>query len=45
MPLVLSVYVGFFSVMNDPNGISSGFSMIPYIAIVMLMRILFGVPL
>jgi ABC-2 type transport system permease protein len=47
MPLVLSVYVGFFSVMNDPNGtLAIVFSMIPLTSpIVMLMRIPFGVPL
>jgi ABC-2 type transport system permease protein len=47
MPLVLSVYVGFFSVMNDPNGtLAVVFSMIPLTSpIVMLMRIPFGVPL
>jgi ABC-2 type transport system permease protein len=47
MPLVLSVYVGFFSVINDPNGtLAVVFSMIPLTSpIVMLMRIPFGVPL
>jgi len=47
MPLMLSVYVGFFSVMNDPHGtIAVVFSMIPLTSpIVMLMRIPFGVPL
>lgn len=47
MPLVLSVYIGFFSVVNDPNGsIAVWFSMIPLTSpIVMLMRIPFGVPL
>ena len=47
MPLMLSVYVGFFSVMNDPNGtLAVVFSMIPLTSpIVMLMRIPFGVPL
>ncbi|MCG9793209.1 ABC transporter permease [Flavobacterium algicola] len=47
MPLVLSVYIGFFSVVNDPNGtIAVVFSMIPLTSpIVMLMRIPFGVPL
>ncbi|HEY4616761.1 MAG TPA: ABC transporter permease, partial [Flavobacterium sp.] len=46
MPLMLSVYVGFFSVMNDPHGtIAVVFSMIPLTSpIVMLMRIPFGVP-
>jgi ABC-2 type transport system permease protein len=43
MPLVLSVYVGFFSVMNDPHGtLAVVFSMIPLTSpIVMLMRIPF----
>lgn len=47
MPLMLSVYVGFFSVVNDPHGtIAVVFSMIPLTSpIVMLMRIPFGVPL
>ncbi|TDE06112.1 ABC transporter permease [Flavobacterium hiemivividum] len=47
MPLMLSVYVGFFSVMNDPHGtLAVVFSMIPLTSpIVMLMRIPFGVPL
>jgi ABC-2 type transport system permease protein len=47
MPLMLSVYVGFFSVVNDPNStIAVTFSMIPLTSpIVMLMRIPFGVPL
>jgi ABC-2 type transport system permease protein len=47
MPLILSVYVGFFSVVNDPHGtIPVVFSMIPLTSpIVMLMRIPFGVPL
>ena len=47
MPLMLSVYVGFFTVINDPHGtIAVVFSMIPLTSpIVMLMRIPFGVPL
>lgn len=47
MPLMLSVYIGFFSVVNDPHGtIAVIFSMIPLTSpIVMLMRIPFGVPL
>lgn len=47
MPLMLSVYVGFFSVINDPHGtLAVVFSMIPLTSpIVMLMRIPFGVPL
>jgi len=46
MPLMLSVYVGFFTVINDPHGtIAVVFSMIPLTSpIVMLMRIPFGVP-
>lgn len=46
MPLMLSVYVGFFSVVNDPNStMAVTFSMIPLTSpIVMLMRIPFGVP-
>jgi ABC-2 type transport system permease protein len=47
MPLMLSVYVGFFSVINDPNSsIAVAFSIFPLTSpIVMLMRIPFGVPL
>ncbi|KDN54966.1 ABC transporter permease [Flavobacterium seoulense] len=47
MPLMLSVYVGFFSVVNDPNStIAVAFSLFPLTSpIVMLMRIPFGVPL
>lgn len=46
MPLVLGVYIGFFTVMNDPHGtVATVFSMIPLTSpIVMLMRIPFGVP-
>ena len=46
MPLVLGVYIGFFTVINDPNGtVATVFSMIPLTSpIVMLMRIPFGVP-
>ncbi len=46
MPLILAVYIGFFTVMNDPNGtVATVFSMIPLTSpIVMLMRIPFGVP-
>ncbi|MCG2611137.1 ABC transporter permease [Flavobacterium sp. SM15] len=46
MPLMLGVYVGFFTVMNDPHGtVATIFSMIPLTSpIVMLMRIPFGVP-
>jgi len=47
MPLVLGVYIGFFTVMNDPHGtVATVFSMIPLTSpIVMMMRIPFGVPL
>ena len=46
-PLILAVYIGFFTVINDPHGtISVVFSMIPLTSpIVMMMRIPFGVPL
>jgi len=46
MPLVLGVYIGFFTVINDPHGtVATFFSMIPLTSpIVMLMRIPFGVP-
>ena len=45
-PLILGVYVGFATVMNDPNGpIATIFSIIPLTSpIVMLMRVPFGVP-
>lgn len=47
MPLMLAVYVGFLTVVNDPNGtVAVIFSLIPLTSpIVMLMRIPFGVPL
>jgi ABC-2 type transport system permease protein len=47
MPLVLAVYVGFFTVIEDPHGaVSTIFSFIPFTSpVVMLMRIPFGVPL
>ena len=47
MPLMLAVYVGFFTVIEDPHGtVSAVFSFIPFTSpIVMLMRIPFGVPL
>jgi ABC-2 type transport system permease protein len=47
MPLVLGVYIGFFTVVNDPHGtMATVFSMVPLTSpIVMLMRIPFGVPL
>lgn len=46
MPLMLGVYVGFFTVIDDPHGtVATIFSMIPLTSpIVMLMRIPFGVP-
>jgi ABC-2 type transport system permease protein len=46
MPLVLGVYIGFFTVINDPHGtVATVFSMIPLTSpIVMMMRIPFGVP-
>ncbi len=47
LPLMLGVYVGFFTVIEDPHGtVATIFSMIPLTSpIVMLMRIPFGVPL
>jgi ABC-2 type transport system permease protein len=47
MPLILGVYIGFFTVVNDPHGtVATVFSMVPLTSpIVMLMRIPFGVPL
>lgn len=46
MPLMLAIYVGFFAVINNPNGVVAVvFSYIPLTSpIVMLMRIPFGVP-
>lgn len=46
MPLILAVYVGFFTVIEDPHGtVSQVFSYIPFTSpVVMLMRIPFGVP-
>lgn len=46
MPLMLAVYIGFFTVINEPHGtVATIFSMIPFTSpIVMLMRIPFGVP-
>lgn len=46
MPLILSIYLGFAIVLDNPNGsMSVLFSMIPLTSpIVMLMRIPFGVP-
>ena len=47
MPLILAVYVGMFTVIEDPHGtVSTIFSFIPFTSpVVMLMRIPFGVPL
>lgn len=47
MPLMLAVYIGFFTVIEDPHGtVSTVFSFIPFTSpIVMLMRIPFGVPI
>lgn len=47
LPLILAVYVGFFTVIEDPHGtVSQIFSIIPFTSpIVMLMRIPFGVPI
>ncbi len=47
MPLILAVYVGVFTVIEDPHGtVSTVFSFIPLTSpVVMLMRIPFGVPM
>ncbi|TGV03020.1 ABC transporter permease [Flavivirga rizhaonensis] len=47
MPLILAVYIGIFTVIEDPHGtVSTVFSFIPLTSpVVMLMRIPFGVPL
>ncbi|NNF85061.1 MAG: ABC transporter permease [Winogradskyella sp.] len=47
MPLILAVYVGVFTVIEDPHGtVSTVFSFIPFTSpVVMLMRIPFGVPM
>ncbi|WP_211242138.1 ABC transporter permease [Pontimicrobium aquaticum] len=47
MPLILAVYVGIFTVIEDPHGtVSTIFSFIPLTSpVVMLMRIPFGVPI
>jgi ABC-2 type transport system permease protein len=47
MPLILAVYVGVFTVIEDPHGtVSMVFSFIPLTSpVVMLMRIPFGVPI
>ncbi len=47
IPLILAVYIGIFTVIEDPHGIvSTVFSFVPLTSpVVMLMRIPFGVPL
>ena len=47
MPLMIAIYVGFFTVIENPHGIvSQVFSYIPFTSpVVMLMRIPFGVPI
>ena len=47
IPLILSVYIGFFTVIENPHGsVSTVFSFIPFTSpVVMLMRIPFGVPI
>ena len=47
MPLIIAIYVGGFTVLEDPHGpVSTIFSYIPFTSpVVMLMRIPFGVPL
>jgi len=47
LPLMLAIYVGFFTVMEDPHGsVAQVFSYIPFTSpVVMLMRIPFGVPI
>ncbi|MGO3181809.1 MAG: ABC transporter permease [Aequorivita sp.] len=47
MPLILAVYVGFFTVIDNPHGtVSQVFSYIPFTSpVVMMMRIPFGVPI
>jgi len=47
IPLMLAVYIGFFTVIDDPHGsVAVIFSIIPFTSsIVMLMRIPFGVPI
>ena len=47
MPLIVAIYVGGFTVLEDPHGpVSTIFSFIPFTSpVVMLMRIPFGVPL
>ena len=47
IPLVLAVYIGIFTVIEDPHGtVSTVFSFVPLTSpVVMLMRIPFGVPI
>src|SRR5690606_39265315 len=47
MPLILALYVGFLTVIDNPHGsVSQIFSYIPFTSpVVMLMRLPFGVPL
>lgn len=47
LPLILAVYIGLFTVIEDPHGtVSTVFSFIPLTSpVVMLMRIPFGVPI
>ena len=47
LPLILAVYIGFFTVIENPHGtVSTIFSFIPFTSpVVMLMRIPFGVPM
>ena len=47
MPLILAVYIGIFTVIDNPHGtVSTVFSFIPFTSpVVMLMRIPFGVPI
>ena len=47
LPLILAVYVGGFTVIEDPHGtVATVFSFIPFTSpVVMLMRIPFGVPI
>jgi len=47
LPLILAVYVGFFTVLDNPHGtVAQVFSYIPFTSpVVMLMRIPFGVPI
>lgn len=47
LPLILAVYVGFFTVLDNPHGtVAQIFSYIPFTSpVVMLMRIPFGVPI